>query len=217
MVFFPFTISVRESLAFSHLPERFSRGRPISPGREVSEDPYLWLEDVDSEQALDWVRGENAKTQAALANTPEFTSLRDSLRAILDSTARIPDIIQRGAHYYNFWSDKTNPAGLWRRTTLDEYRKADPDWEIADRPGRAEQGRRRQLGLAWRRLPEAGPCTLPDRAVARRRRRRCHPRIRPGRQAMGQGRVSTVRKPKAPWPGKILTTCMSIPTSEPAR
>jgi prolyl oligopeptidase len=96
----------------------------------MSEDPYLWLEDVSSEQALDWVRGENAKTQAALAATPEFTSLRDALRTILDSTARIPDITKRGAHYYNFWRDQTNPAGLWRRTTPAEYRNADPDWEI---------------------------------------------------------------------------------------
>jgi len=34
-----------------------------------------------------------------------------------------------GEHYYNFWRDADNPRGLWRRTTLDEYRKADPAWE----------------------------------------------------------------------------------------
>ena len=28
-----------------------------------------------------------------------------------------------GPYYYNFWRDAKNPRGLWRRTTLDEYRK----------------------------------------------------------------------------------------------
>ncbi|MBP7981860.1 MAG: S9 family peptidase, partial [Arenimonas sp.] len=98
--------------------------------RAVSEDPYLWLEDVEADRSLDWVRAQNAKTQAALTDSPEFISLRDDLCAILDSAARIPDIIKHGDYHYNFWRDKSHPAGLWRRTTLDEYRKADPDWEI---------------------------------------------------------------------------------------
>ena len=35
-----------------------------------------------------------------------------------------------GPYYYNFWRDAKNPRGLWRRTTLDEYKKAKPNWEI---------------------------------------------------------------------------------------
>ncbi len=34
-----------------------------------------------------------------------------------------------GDHFYNFWRDKDHPKGLWRRTTLDEYRKDQPAWE----------------------------------------------------------------------------------------
>jgi prolyl oligopeptidase len=30
---------------------------------------------------------------------------------------------------YNFWRDAHNPRGLWRRTTLDDYRTAAPVWE----------------------------------------------------------------------------------------
>jgi prolyl oligopeptidase len=35
-----------------------------------------------------------------------------------------------GAYYYNFWRDGQNPRGLWRRTTLEEYRKAEPRWDV---------------------------------------------------------------------------------------
>ena len=31
---------------------------------------------------------------------------------------------------YNFWRDAAHPKGLWRRTTFDEYRKDDPDWDV---------------------------------------------------------------------------------------
>ena len=96
----------------------------------VTEDPYLWLEGVEDAKALDWVRGENAKTQAELTGTAEFKALRDDLRAIMDSNARIPGVNKMGGHYYNFWRDKANPAGVWRRTTLAEYRKAEPAWEV---------------------------------------------------------------------------------------
>ena len=50
--------------------------------------------------------------------------------AILDSKERIPYVAKHGHYYYNFWRDEKNVRGLWRRTTLDEYRKPEPDWEV---------------------------------------------------------------------------------------
>lgn len=94
------------------------------------EDPYLWLEDVTGEKALDWVKEQNADAKKTLETQPEFNGLRDDLRSILDSNVRIPYVTKQGDFYYNFWRDKTNPAGIWRRTTLAEYRKANPKWEV---------------------------------------------------------------------------------------
>ena len=34
-----------------------------------------------------------------------------------------------GDRFYNVWRDAAHPKGLWRRTTLDEYRKPEPAWE----------------------------------------------------------------------------------------
>ena len=94
------------------------------------DDPYLWLEDVTGEKALGWVRERNAESMKELAEPPGFTTLKADLLAILDSKARIPYVGKRGPYYYNFWRDAKNPKGLWRRTTLDEYRKPEPKWDI---------------------------------------------------------------------------------------
>ncbi len=92
-------------------------------------DPYLWLEEVTGERALDWVRSRNAVTVEKMQADPEFATLQDDLLAILDSDARIPGVTKIGRHYYNFWRDRNHVRGVWRRTTLDEYRKAEPAWE----------------------------------------------------------------------------------------
>lgn len=93
-------------------------------------DPHVWLEDVEGEKALGWVRERNARSQAALAQSPEFRKLEADILAILDSDAKIPGVYKMGDYYYNFWQDSQNPRGLWRRTTLAEYRKPNPAWEV---------------------------------------------------------------------------------------
>jgi prolyl oligopeptidase len=95
----------------------------------ATDDPYLWLEDVTATKSLDWVRARNAVTQQVLETDPAFGALRDDLLTILDSDARIPVVEKMGAYYYNFWKDKQHERGIWRRTTLDEYRKPEPAWE----------------------------------------------------------------------------------------
>ncbi|MDR8018209.1 prolyl oligopeptidase family serine peptidase [Nesterenkonia aerolata] len=95
----------------------------------VTDDPHLWLEDVTSEEALDWVRRRNARAEAELIDE-EFAPLEGQLREILDATDRIPGVVARGEHLYNFWTDADHPQGLWRRTTWESYRTEDPDWEI---------------------------------------------------------------------------------------
>ena len=94
-----------------------------------SEDPYLWLEDVTGEKQLEWVRQQNAISTNELEAVPEFASMRERLLSILDSKERIPHVTKEGEFLYNFWRDGKNPRGLWRRTTLDEYRKEKPNWE----------------------------------------------------------------------------------------
>jgi prolyl oligopeptidase len=95
----------------------------------LSEDPYLWLEDVTGKEALAWVMDQNAKSQPVIENAPGFKPLLERFTEIANSRDRIPAIVKLGPRYYNFWQDAKNPRGVWRRTTLDEYRKAEPAWE----------------------------------------------------------------------------------------
>ena len=184
-------------------------------------DPHAWLEDVGGERQLGWVKQRNASTEAELAATPQFKQLEAQIRAILDSDAKIPAVEKIGEHYYNFWKDAQHQRGLWRRTTLAEYRKPTSRVGNRDRPRRAEPGRRRELGLARRRLPQAASRmkrpALPGRAVARRRRRRRHPRVRPHEQGRGSRTASSAPKPRARWAGSTATTSTCSPISVPAR
>ncbi len=92
-------------------------------------DPYAWLEEIDGARAMEWVRQHNAATARKLETQPIYQQLyRDSLAA-LDSASRLPTVSQRGKWLYNFWKDEAHPRGLYRRTTLDELRKADPVWQ----------------------------------------------------------------------------------------
>jgi len=104
-------------------------------------DPYLWLEEVTADSALGWVRQQNALSTGELTGNPAFQAFHDRILSILDSDARIPYVDKIGRYYYNLWRDQANPRGLWRRTTLAEYRKAAPAWETVldlDALGKAE-------------------------------------------------------------------------------
>ena len=94
-----------------------------------NQDPFLWLEDVTGEKALDWVKLRNQETRNKLDNDAGFQELRRDLQVILDSKDRIPGITKMGDNVYNFWTDGEHPRGVWRKTTLDEYRKTEPKWE----------------------------------------------------------------------------------------
>jgi prolyl oligopeptidase len=96
----------------------------------TGEDPYRWLEDVTGTAALDWVRQRNAAALGALATGSRFDSLRAEAREVLDADDRIPFVRRSGEYLYNFWQDAAHPRGLWRRTTLAEYRGDRPGWEV---------------------------------------------------------------------------------------
>ncbi len=92
-------------------------------------DPYLWLEDVEGSAAMAWVTEQNARTDHLLTASPRFAALSADVRAVLDSHDRIPTVTRRGGFLYNFWTDEHHERGIWRRTTLAQYRQPEPEWE----------------------------------------------------------------------------------------
>jgi prolyl oligopeptidase len=92
-------------------------------------DPHLWLEDIDGERALDWVRAQNAKSQAELEADPRFAAMHAEARAILNSKERIAYGEIHAGHVYNFWQDDAAVRGVWRRADVASYRAGAPRWE----------------------------------------------------------------------------------------
>lgn len=95
------------------------------------EDKYLWLEDVLGEKSLNWVKSQNAASVPALQKEESFSKISSKFEEILGNKDRIAfvDHIDQGM-VYNFWTDETNLQGLWRRTTVEDFQKPNPSWEI---------------------------------------------------------------------------------------
>ncbi|HEX8164664.1 MAG TPA: prolyl oligopeptidase family serine peptidase [Beijerinckiaceae bacterium] len=100
----------------------------MNDARGEMPDPHLWLEAVESEEALAWVRAQNEITRRALCDAA-FEADKAAIYDISTRPTNIPFVTRRGAHVYNFWQDQAHVRGLWRRTTLDQYRGSEPAWE----------------------------------------------------------------------------------------
>ncbi len=96
---------------------------------QQGEDPYLWLEEVEGDEALAWVRAQNTRSLATLQADPRYAGFEAAALDALNSRERIAYGVVRSGFVYNFWQDDTNVRGLWRRTPLESYRSDAPDWE----------------------------------------------------------------------------------------
>ncbi len=97
---------------------------------QTEQDPYLWLEGIDDEKSLNWVRAENESTKQRLASLELFDELYTEAKTILNASSRLPQVTQRGDWLYNFWRDQSNPRGLYRRTTLKSFATETPEWQV---------------------------------------------------------------------------------------
>ncbi|MGF1454180.1 MAG: prolyl oligopeptidase family protein [Alphaproteobacteria bacterium] len=132
----------------------------VAPGVAVADDtdPFVWLEEVEGERALDWVRARNTESLGVLEADPRFAGFREDALDILTAQDRIPYGVYRGGHVYNFWQDETHVRGILRRTSLDSYRSDTPDWEtVLDIDALAEEE-----GENW--VYKGSTCLAPDYA-----------------------------------------------------
>jgi prolyl oligopeptidase len=92
----------------------------------------VFLEDLRGERSMEWVKAENERALAAIAGPtgkPEDDPMFAKLRAIYDDKEKIPAVRLRGDFVYNFWQDEHHVKGIWRRTTMDDFKTPTPTWE----------------------------------------------------------------------------------------
>jgi prolyl oligopeptidase len=95
----------------------------------ADDDPYLWLEEVESPKALAWAKARSENDTAVLEAVPEYKEIHEKLLEIYNSADRIPSPAIRGPWIYNFWQDPEHVRGIWRRTFLGQYVEENPAWE----------------------------------------------------------------------------------------
>ncbi len=94
----------------------------------TSNDPYLWLENIEGARALAWVHGQNQQTFARYRHDPLFQALHKDALSVLESKSRVPRVRQYGRYVYNLWQDQDHPRGLYRRASVASFRENRPDW-----------------------------------------------------------------------------------------
>jgi prolyl oligopeptidase len=87
----------------------------------AGDDPYVWLEKVDSPEAMDWVRAENRKSLSALEADPRFAAFNAQALAIAQTRDRIPVAHQIDGGLWNFWQDADHVRGIWRVSSPKDY------------------------------------------------------------------------------------------------
>ncbi len=91
-------------------------------------DPNLWLEELHSPRVDTWIASENAKTLATLTTDARYGRYLSDVQHITAAKDRIPDPEFINHDVYNFWQDEVHVRGIWRRTSLTEYKKSKPHW-----------------------------------------------------------------------------------------
>lgn len=97
---------------------------------DAVEDPYLWLEEIEGENSLNWVKSQNAKAEKNLASNPLFSEFEEKLLKVYNNKDRIAYPRMVGDYVYNLWQDGEYERGIWRRMTTADYLKNKTDWEI---------------------------------------------------------------------------------------
>ena len=92
------------------------------------QDKYQWLEDVSSPRSMAWVKAEDARSAKVLQGDPQFASLYAMALKVLESPDRLPTPQFRQGEIYNTWQDAQHVQGILRRTSLEDYLTAQPNW-----------------------------------------------------------------------------------------
>jgi prolyl oligopeptidase len=107
----------------------------VTPAPSLAQsDPHLWLEDVEGQKALEWVKDHNARYLPELESTPGFEAWRARAQEVLEDPRRIappsgaePTAVTE-TQVFNFWRDPANVRGLWRVSPRAAYDAGTPQW-----------------------------------------------------------------------------------------
>ncbi len=98
------------------------------PAQTPPADPFVWLEEVSSPRAMAWVEARNAYSTKILEADPRYPVLYQEALTLAGAKDRIPQPKFIHGAIYNFWQDPDHLRGIWRKTSLADYRTPSPNW-----------------------------------------------------------------------------------------
>jgi prolyl oligopeptidase len=126
-------------------------------GAAPSDDPHAYLEEIEGARALDFARAENAGSLPRLQTDPRYAGLYAEALKIATARDRIPGVGFAGdGTLRDFWQDARQVRGVWRTTSIESYRTAEPQWRTLldlDALSKAE-------GANW--VWKGAQCLAPD-------------------------------------------------------
>ena len=108
---------------------RSSAPAVASPASLEQVDNYRWLEDVDGDRSLAWVKAQNARSTEVLEGDPRFRDLKQAALKVYESPDHLAIPVLKEGTVYNTWQDAEHVRGILRRTTLTDYLTSEPHWQ----------------------------------------------------------------------------------------
>ena len=96
---------------------------------DQADDPYLWLEEIESKKALDWVNEQNNLSEKRFINNPVFEPLNKKLLKAYNDNDNIiyPEVV--GDYVYHLLQNEDNARGVWQRMSKSDFTNSSTDWE----------------------------------------------------------------------------------------
>lgn len=104
------------------------------------------LEEPEGAEAMAWVQARTAEARQLITGLPDYARRHDDTLTVLSARVNSIQVVRaHHGHLYNFYNTADQPSGVLRRTTLEEYSKERPSWQVLidlDKLGELE-------GRAW--------------------------------------------------------------------
>lgn len=101
----------------------------LAMNERAIDDPYLWLEEIEGQRALEWVKAHNELTKARYGKSELFQDIYRRTLATLDSDEKLAYPRMMGDLVYNFWRDGTHKRGILRRASLSSFLAGKVSWQ----------------------------------------------------------------------------------------
>lgn len=127
--------SGKSGLAFTCISAIFTTclttAQPInnsSKTSSISDDQFLWLEEIDSDRSLAWVKSRNDLSFKRLSSDRRYPHIEEQVRKILLASDRLPSTSIHSNFSHRFWQDAKHKRGLWQRMPLQDFKNGLENW-----------------------------------------------------------------------------------------